>query len=104
MHGAMQNDFKTFPRVALSVLGASMFFVRFAAAVEPAEVTTPDPPGKLYDVGGHKMHLYQSGSRNRGPAVVLEAGSGAFSVDWYLVQQEVAKFATVCSYDRAGHA
>jgi pimeloyl-ACP methyl ester carboxylesterase len=25
-------------------------------------------------------------------------------LDWYLVQQEVAKLATVCSYDRAGHA
>jgi pimeloyl-ACP methyl ester carboxylesterase len=36
--------------------------------------------------------------------VVLEAGAGAFSLDWYLVQQEVTKFASVCSYDRAGHA
>jgi len=63
---------------------------------------SPKPPGKLIEVGGHKMHIFCSG-RGETP-VLLEAGSGAFSVDWYLVQQEVAKFAEVCSYDRAGHA
>lgn len=66
----------------------------------------PPPLGKLYEVGGHKMHLYASGNvtGNPGPSVVLEAGTGAFSIDWYLVQQNVARFARVCSYDRAGHA
>ena len=68
------------------------------------EPDAPPPLGKLYDVGGHNMHLYHTGKATGGPAVVLEAGAGAFSVDWYLVQQEVEKFATVCSYDRAGHA
>jgi len=69
-----------------------------------AETDAPSPLGKLYEVGGHKMHLYRTGNGNSRPAVVLEAGAGAFSLDWYLVQQEAAKFATVCSYDRAGHA
>ncbi|MHB8522251.1 MAG: alpha/beta hydrolase [Limisphaerales bacterium] len=69
-----------------------------------AEPEAPPPLGKLYEVGGHKMHLYANGDSNKGPSVVLEAGTGAFSIDWYLVQQEVAKFARVCSYDRAGHA
>lgn len=69
-----------------------------------AELDAPPPLGKLYEVGGHKMHLYATGASNRGPSVVLEAGAGAFSIDWYLVQQEMAKFARVCSYDRAGHA
>ena len=69
-----------------------------------ADVEAPPPPGKLYDIGGHKMHLYFTGETNPGPLVVLEAGAGAFSIDWYLVQQDVAKFAPVCSYDRAGHA
>lgn len=50
------------------------------------------------------MHLFASGDASGGPAVVLEAGAGAFSTDWYLVQQEVGRFAPVCSYDRAGHA
>jgi len=38
------------------------------------------------------------------PAVVLIAGAGDFSFDWSLVQPEVARFALVCSYDRAGSA
>ena len=75
-----------------------------ATCCRAAEPDAPPPLGKLYDVGGHNMHLYHRGKATGGPAVVLEAGSGAFSVDWYLVQQEVEKFATVCSYDRAGHA
>src|SRR6185312_11418829 len=69
-----------------------------------ADADSPPAPGKLYDLGGYKLHLYATGEGFKGPSVVLEAGSGAFSTDWYLVQQEVAKFATVCSYDRAGHA
>src|SRR5262249_5159804 len=68
------------------------------------EPGAPPSLGKLYEVGGHKMHLYATGENNKGPSVVLEAGAGAFSVDWYLVQQEVAIFSSVCSYDRAGHA
>jgi len=36
------------------------------------------------------------------PTVILEAGIGDFSVEWSLVQPDVAKFARVCSYDRAG--
>ena len=36
------------------------------------------------------------------PTVILEAGVGDFSVEWSLVQPGVARFARVCSYDRAG--
>jgi pimeloyl-ACP methyl ester carboxylesterase len=34
--------------------------------------------------------------------VVLEAGGGAFAIDWAIVQPEVATTTRVCSYDRAG--
>jgi len=37
------------------------------------------------------------------PTVILESGSGCPSIDWLMVQPEVAKFARVCSYDRAGY-
>ena len=36
------------------------------------------------------------------PAVVLEAGIAASSISWSLVQNRIAEFATVVSYDRAG--
>jgi uncharacterized protein (TIGR03435 family) len=38
------------------------------------------------------------------PAVVLSPGGGDFSFVWYLVEQQVSKFARVCSYDRADSA
>jgi pimeloyl-ACP methyl ester carboxylesterase len=59
------------------------------------------PPGKLVDVGGHRLHLYCTGAGN--PTVVLEAMSAGWSLYWSTVQPEVAKFTRVCSYDRAGY-
>lgn len=59
------------------------------------------PPGRLLDVGGYKLHLYCTG--NGGPTVVLEHGHRATYLDWYRVQPQVAAFARVCSYDRAGY-
>jgi pimeloyl-ACP methyl ester carboxylesterase len=60
------------------------------------------PPGRLVDVGGHKLHIWCTGSGE--PTVVLENGLGGGSgiVGWSVVQPEVAKFTRVCSYDRAG--
>lgn len=61
------------------------------------------PPGRLVDVGGWRLHLNCAGeARSSRPTVILEAGAGDFSVDWSLVQPGVARFARVCSYDRAG--
>ena len=64
--------------------------------------TQPTPPGKLIDLGGYRLHLNCTG--NKGPTVVLIAGAGDFSFDWSLVQANIAQFARVCSYDRAGFA
>lgn len=61
------------------------------------------PPGKLVDVGGWRLHLNCTGeARTSQPTIILEPGLGDFSVEWSLVQPSVAKFARVCSYDRAG--
>jgi pimeloyl-ACP methyl ester carboxylesterase len=59
------------------------------------------PPGKLVDIGGYRLHINCSGEG--GPTVVFDAGMGCNSLDWALVQPEVAKFTRVCSYDRAGN-
>jgi len=58
------------------------------------------PPGRLVEVGGHKLHIWCTGSG--APAVILESGLGGSSADWGFVQPEVAAFTRVCSYDRAG--
>ena len=61
------------------------------------------PPGMLVDIGGWLLHLNcAGGARTTQPTVILEAGVGDFSVEWSLVQPDVARFARVCSYDRAG--
>jgi len=67
-----------------------------------AQPTAPSPPGRLIDLGGYHLHLYCTGSGS--PTVVLSAGAGDFSIDWALVQPEVAKRTRVCSYDRSGEA
>ncbi len=60
------------------------------------------PPGKLVEVSGCRLHLLYTGTKN-GPTIILEAGLGGFSSDFQLVQEEVATFSQVCSYDRAGY-
>jgi pimeloyl-ACP methyl ester carboxylesterase len=66
------------------------------------QLTTPKPPGRLIDVGGHRLHMNCQGKGD--PTVVMESGAGDFSFDWALVQPEVARFTRVCTYDRAGYA
>ncbi len=56
--------------------------------------------GKLVDIGDHRLHIYPTGEGN--PTVVFESGGAGWSLDWYLVQNEVVKFTSACSYDRAG--
>ena len=78
-----------------------------AAAVANAQASSDSPPypppGRLIDVGGWRLHLNCTGEwRPAQPTVILEAGLGDFSVEWSLVQPGVARYARVCSYDRAG--
>lgn len=60
------------------------------------------------DVGGHSLSML-IGSKPGGessipaaPAVILEGGFGEGVASWSMVQAEIAKFAQVLSYDRAG--
>ena len=63
----------------------------------------PVAPGRLVDVGGWTMHIRCLGPKAPGvPTVILEAGAGDTSIEWSLVQPEIARFAHVCAYDRSG--
>src|SRR5437870_790334 len=74
-----------------------------AAAQNESTPAPLPPPGRLVDVGGWRIHINCTGeARVSQPTVILESGIGDFSVEWSLVQAGVAKFARVCSYDRAG--
>ncbi len=75
---------------------------KFSMPLPPADPPTPPPPGKLVDLGGHRLHVNCTGN---GPfTVVVENGLGDFSFDWILVQTRVERFARICTYDRAGYA
>lgn len=88
---------RTFLAAVLLLLSASA-----AAARQGAVAAEPKPPGKLFDVGGYRLHLHCTGKGS--PAVVLISGAGDFSFDWSLTQPGLSRFARVCSYDRAGEA
>ena len=61
-----------------------------------------NPPGQLYDVGGYRLHLHSYGVQS-GTPVVFDAGVGGSSLVWGRVACEVATFAPVVVYDRAGY-
>jgi pimeloyl-ACP methyl ester carboxylesterase len=65
-------------------------------------IAPPKPPGRLVDLGGHRLHVLCTGTA--GLTVVVENGLGDYSFDWALVQERVSKFERICTYDRAGYA
>ena len=81
--------------LALAVIGA----VYQAVATEIDQRAYP-PPGKMVDIGDHRLHIHCVGQGS--PTVILESGLGTMSADWANVQPEVAKTTRVCAYDRAG--
>jgi pimeloyl-ACP methyl ester carboxylesterase len=60
------------------------------------------PPGRLIDIGGHRLHLLESGPQNNGPTVLLEAGLMSTILSWSNLQRELSKSHHVVSIDRAG--
>ena len=61
------------------------------------------PPGDLVSVGeGREVHMHRSGRPHAGPTIVLEVGGSLTSSAWAWIQPELAEFADVISYDRAG--
>jgi pimeloyl-ACP methyl ester carboxylesterase len=92
--------------VSLAIIVVVILLAGFAVApagpAAPTDEAPPPPLGKLVDLGGRRLHLSCTGSGT--PAVIVENGSSGFSIEWALVQPEVAKFTQICTYDRAGHA
>ncbi len=78
------------------------FLLPFLAVSSLAAQQRPAPPGKLVDIGGQLVHVNCTGTGS--PTVLLESGTGDFSVIWARVQPKVSQWARVCSYDRGGYA
>jgi pimeloyl-ACP methyl ester carboxylesterase len=72
----------------------------YETTVTAHDQNTYTAPGTMYDVGGHRLHLYCTGAGS--PTVVLENGLGSTSANWARVTAEVSRTTRVCAYDRAG--
>jgi pimeloyl-ACP methyl ester carboxylesterase len=57
-------------------------------------------PGRLVDIGTHRLHVQCSGTGL--PAVVFDAALGGSSLSWSLVHPAIASLTHACVYDRAG--
>ena len=86
--------------IALLCLLACLFGVGYNALSLRHYRQISGVPGKLYDVGGYKMHLYCTGQGS--PTVVLASGLGDDFTAWKKVQPVLAQQTRVCAYDRAG--
>lgn len=90
-------------RLAFGLLGAVLLVVLSGATyqfVATRNLEHKHPaPGRLFDVGGHRLHLHSRG--NGSPAVVIDAGLSGASYDWETVATEISAFSIVCTYDRA---
>jgi pimeloyl-ACP methyl ester carboxylesterase len=61
----------------------------------------PLPPGKLVKSGDKQWYVTVKGTGS--PVVVIAHALGAFSPEWWGIQDQIAEFTTVLSYDRAGY-
>ncbi len=92
-------------RVVVGLVAVIVLLVAAGASYEAIMAAGDDTrypaPGQRVDVGGYRLHVHCVGKGN--PTVVLDAGLGGFSLDWNLVQPELAATTRVCAYDRAGY-
>ena len=69
----------------------------------PAVSAGPGPArGRMFDVGGRRLHVTCDGPRDGRPPILLEAGSFGVGADWARVQEKLARTRRTLAYDRAG--
>ena len=85
----------------LPVLAATSFYQWFVCKQEDRD----RPPGRRFDVGGHRLHVLHLPAINAAdrtkPTVVIDHSLGG--VEGYLLAKEMARVAEVCMCDRAGY-
>jgi pimeloyl-ACP methyl ester carboxylesterase len=81
-------------------LGIGAIGAMYETAMRAHDRSAYPAPGTLYDVGGHRLHLYCTGAGS--PTVVLEGGLGGTSPGWARITSDVNRTTRVCAYDRAG--
>ena len=88
--------------LALAVVAAGVIYQAVGTWHDARQFPQPGRSINLGpDFGNESLNIDCTGSGN--PTVILDTGLGVPAAGWNLVQPEVAKFARVCSYDRAGY-
>ena len=88
--------FGTFGLVAVLLLAG----IAYQALATQRDVKHLRITGELHSVNGKSLQIHCVGSG--GPAVIFEAGAGAWSAHWSHVQAQLADMGRICTYDRAG--
>ena len=99
------NRILDFLKRSLIRLSIVIFVLAIAGIIYQTAATESDqrkypPPGVLVNVNGYKMHIYCMGEGS--PTIILDHAGGGSSMDWALVQPQLAEHTRVCAYDRAG--
>ena len=81
--------------IVLPILGFT-----YETLMAPGDSARFPMQGERVDIGGYSLHLYCIGEGS--PTLILEAGFGAWSTDWAVVQPDLSGMTRTCSYDRAG--
>ena len=95
--GALQKGFLWLSVFLVVLAIAGMIYQ--TAATEADQRKYP-APGLLVNVNGIKMHIDCMGQGS--PTIVLDHAGGGSSLDWALIQPQLAEHTRVCAYDRAG--
>ncbi|PIG94055.1 alpha/beta hydrolase [Gloeocapsopsis sp. IPPAS B-1203] len=83
------------------MIGVVGFGVIYQALATSRDRRKFPPSGKLIEINGKTWHYQIMGEGHL--TVVVDSGTGGTHLDWQLVQPEVAKFARILTYDRAGY-
>jgi pimeloyl-ACP methyl ester carboxylesterase len=84
----------------IALIGLAAIGGGYQALGAAADARAYPMPGRLIDVGGHRLHLACTGTGS--PTVVLEPGGGEMSSNLGWITPAVARTTRVCVYDRAG--
>jgi pimeloyl-ACP methyl ester carboxylesterase len=88
--------------IAALVLTVAAAGAGYEAIASTRDAAAHPPPGRLVDVGGHRLHIACVGQGS--PTVIFESGLANMSADWGNVQPVVGTSTRACAYDRAGIA
>lgn len=82
------------------IVCAALFGAGFQTYATHRDEQRFPPPGRLVDVGGHRLHIDCRGDGS--PMILLESGGQLWSSGWRHIHNDLGSDHRVCAYDRSG--